>query len=71
MNQIPQVVINININGVQQPPVSLDYNQSDFSGYDNTDWTASEYPDPGEASDSSMTDDSSTISGNFDPECAE
>jgi hypothetical protein len=71
MNQIPQIVINININGVQQPPVSLDYSQSDLYGYDNIDWTASEYPDPGESSDSSMTDDSSTASGSFDPECSE
>jgi hypothetical protein len=70
MNQIPQIVININFNGFQPPAVQTNYAGTDPNAYENTDWTASEYPDPGDSYDY-ITDESNDTSGNFDPECPE
>lgn len=71
MNQIPQIVININFNGYQPPTVQTNYSGTDPYADENSDWTASEYPDPGDCCDNSITDESAKSSGNFDPECSE
>ncbi|ABL64126.1 Dot/Icm T4SS effector Zinc-dependent metalloprotease LegP [Chlorobium phaeobacteroides] len=71
MNQMPPVVININFHGYQPPSIQSDYAQYDPSAYENQDWTATEYPDPGEEADDSITNEESEAPEDFNPECSE